>query len=124
MIYFHNVRQQVHKKTNSKTGFTLVCYSFKNIIFFFLGKVKQKFSCIFSTKSATIHFFRCMTAKTGGHMNAKNKLSDMPIQPLLYTMAVTLMLSLLVQSLYNIVDSMNLLIHNRIVLTGSGYTYS
>lgn len=29
----------------------------------------------------------------------------MPIRPLLYTMAVPLMLSLLVQSLYNIVDS-------------------
>ena len=26
---------------SNKTGFTLVCYSFKNIIFFFLGKVKQ-----------------------------------------------------------------------------------
>ena len=32
-------------------------------------------------------------------MNTKNKLADMPIQPLLYTMAVPLMLSLLVQSL-------------------------
>ena len=41
MIYFHNVRQQAHKKTSDKTGFTLVCYSFKSIIFFFLGKVKQ-----------------------------------------------------------------------------------
>lgn len=29
----------------------------------------------------------------------------MPIRPLLYTMAVPLMLSLLIQSLYNIVDS-------------------
>ena len=35
-------------KTSSKTGFTLVCYSFTSIIFFFFEKVKQKFSCIFS----------------------------------------------------------------------------
>ena len=35
-------------------------------------------------------------------MNLKNKLAEMPIRPLLYTMAVPLMLSLLIQSLYNI----------------------
>ena len=35
------MRHQAHKKMSNKTGFTLVCYSFKNIIFFFLGKVKQ-----------------------------------------------------------------------------------
>lgn len=34
-------------------------------------------------------------------MNSKNKLAEMPIRPLLYTMAVPLMLSLLIQSLYN-----------------------
>lgn len=39
-------------------------------------------------------------------MTPKNKLADMPIQHLLYSMAVHIMLSLLVQSLYNIVDSM------------------
>ena len=38
-------------------------------------------------------------------MNPKNKLAEMPVRPLLYTMAVPLMLSLLIQSLYNIVDS-------------------
>ena len=37
-------------------------------------------------------------------MNPKNKLAEMPVRPLLYTMAVPLMLSLLIQSLYNIVD--------------------
>ena len=37
-------------------------------------------------------------------MNPKNKLAEMPTRPLLYTMAVPLMLSLLIQSLYNIVD--------------------
>ena len=37
-------------------------------------------------------------------MNPKNKVAEMPIRPLLYTMAVPLMLSLLIQSLYNIVD--------------------
>ena len=36
-------------------------------------------------------------------MNPKNKLAEMPVRPLLYTMAVPLMLSLLIQSLYNIV---------------------
>ena len=35
-------------------------------------------------------------------MNSRNKLAEMPIRPLLYTMAVPLMLSLLVQSLYNV----------------------
>ena len=39
-------------------------------------------------------------------MNPKNKLAEMPVRPLLYTMAVPLMLSLLIQSLYNIVDSL------------------
>lgn len=39
-------------------------------------------------------------------MNPKNKLAEMPVRPLLYTMAVPLMLSLLIQSLYNIVDMM------------------
>ena len=38
-------------------------------------------------------------------MNSKNKLAEMPIRSLLYTMAIPLMLSLIVQSLYNIVDS-------------------
>ncbi len=38
-------------------------------------------------------------------MGPKNKLGAMPVRPLLYTMAVPLMLSLLIQSLYNIVDS-------------------
>ena len=38
-------------------------------------------------------------------MNSRNKLAEMPIRPLLYTMVVPLILSLLVQSLYNIVDS-------------------
>ena len=37
-------------------------------------------------------------------MNSKNKLAEMPIRSLLYTMAVPLMLSLIVQSLYNIVE--------------------
>ena len=47
MIYFHNVQQQVHKKTSNKTGFTLVCYSFRSIIFCFFEKVKQFFSFIY-----------------------------------------------------------------------------
>ena len=38
-------------------------------------------------------------------MDPKNKLGAMPVRPLLYTMVVPLLLSLLIQSLYNIVDS-------------------
>ena len=38
-------------------------------------------------------------------MNPKNKLAEMPVRSLLYTMAVPLMLSLLISSLYNFVDS-------------------
>ncbi|MDO4447337.1 MAG: hypothetical protein Q4B97_04005 [Lachnospiraceae bacterium] len=50
-------------------------------------------------------------------MNSKNKLAEMPICPLLYTMAALLMLSLLVQSLYNIVDSIFVAILSEIALT-------
>lgn len=57
-------------------------------------------------------------------MNTKNKLADMPIQPLLYTMAVPLMLSLLVQSLYNIVDSMFVAKLSETVLTAASLVYS
>lgn len=39
-------------------------------------------------------------------MDKQNKMAVMPMRKLLYTMAVPLMLSLLIQSLYNIVDSM------------------
>ena len=65
-----------------------------------------------------------MTDKTGGLMNTKNKLADMPIQPLLYTMAVPLMLSLLVQSLYNIVDSMFVAKLSETALTAASLVYS
>ena len=34
-----------------------------------------------------------------------NKLAEMPVRPLLYTRAVPLMLSLLISSLFNLVDS-------------------
>lgn len=57
-------------------------------------------------------------------MNTKNKLADMPIQPLLYTMAVPLMLSLLVQSLYNIVDSMFVARLSETALTAASLVYS
>ena len=65
-----------------------------------------------------------MADKTGGLMNTKNKLADMPIQPLLYTMAVPLMLSLLVQSLYNIVDSMFVAKLSETALTAASLVYS
>lgn len=57
-------------------------------------------------------------------MNTQNKLADMPIQPLLYTMAVSLMLSLLVQSLYNIVDSMFVAKLSETALTAASLVYS
>lgn len=57
-------------------------------------------------------------------MNTKNKLADMPIRPLLYTMAVPLMLSLLVQSLYNIVDSMFVARLSETALTAASLVYS
>ena len=57
-------------------------------------------------------------------MNNRNKLADMPIRPLLYTMAVPLMLSLLVQSLYNIVDSIFVAKLSESALTAASLVYS
>lgn len=57
-------------------------------------------------------------------MNTKNKLAEMPIRPLLYTMAVPLMLSLLVQSLYNIVDSIFVARLSETALTAASLVYS
>ena len=57
-------------------------------------------------------------------MNTKNKLAEMPIRPLLYTMAVPLMLSLLVQSLYNIVDSIFVAKLSETALTAASLVYS
>lgn len=48
----------------------------------------------------------------------------MPIRPLLYTMAVPLMLSLLVQSLYNIVDSIFVAKLSETALTAASLVYS
>ena len=57
-------------------------------------------------------------------MNFRNKLAEMPIRPLLYTMAVPLMLSLLVQSLYNIVDSIFVARLSETALTAASLVYS
>lgn len=57
-------------------------------------------------------------------MNQKNKLSDMPVRPLLYTMAVPLMLSLLIQSLYNIVDSIFVARLSETALTAASLVYA
>lgn len=57
-------------------------------------------------------------------MNSRNKLAGMPIRPLLYTMAVPLMLSLLVQSLYNIVDSIFVARLSETALTAASLVYS
>ena len=57
-------------------------------------------------------------------MNPKNKLAEMPICPLLYTMAVPLMLSLLIQSLYNIVDSIFVTQLSETALTAASLVYA
>ena len=57
-------------------------------------------------------------------MNLKNKLAEMPIRPLLYTMAVPLMLSLLIQSLYNIVDSIFVARLSETALTAASLVYA
>ncbi len=57
-------------------------------------------------------------------MNTKNKLSDTPIQLLLYSMAIPLMFSLIVQSLYNIVDSMFVAKLSEEALTATSLVYS
>lgn len=54
----------------------------------------------------------------------KNKLAEMPIRPLVYTMAIPLMLSLLVQSLYNIVDSIFVARLSETALTAASLVYS
>jgi putative MATE family efflux protein len=53
-----------------------------------------------------------------------NKLQDKPIRPLLYTMAIPLMFSLLVQSLYNIVDSIFVAKLSEDALTAASLVYS
>ena len=57
-------------------------------------------------------------------MNPKNKLAEMPVRPLLYTMAVPLMLSLLIQSLYNIVDSIFVARLSETALTAASLVYA
>ena len=57
-------------------------------------------------------------------MNSRSKLAEMPIRPLMYTMAVPLMLSLLVQSLYNIVDSIFVARLSEAALTAASLVYS
>lgn len=57
-------------------------------------------------------------------MNPKNKLAEMPIRLLLYTMAVPLMLSLLIQSLYNIVDSIFVARLSETALTAASLVYA
>ena len=54
----------------------------------------------------------------------KNKLRDMPVRPLLYTMAVPLMFSLLIQSLYNIVDSIFVAKLSETALTAASLIYA
>ena len=57
-------------------------------------------------------------------MKQKNKLAEMPIRPLLYTMAIPLMLSLLVGALYNIIDSIFVAKLSEKALTAASLVYS
>lgn len=57
-------------------------------------------------------------------MEPKNRLAEMPVRPLLYTMAIPLMLSLLIQSLYNIVDSMFVARLSETALTAASLVYA
>ena len=54
----------------------------------------------------------------------ENELVEMSIRPLLYTMAVPLMLSLLIQSLYNIVDSIFVARLSETALTAASLVYA
>ena len=71
IIYFHNVRQQAHKKTSSKTGFTLVCYSFRSYYIFLLKNVKQKFS---ETALTAVGLNALLSHKLGQHKTEENLL--------------------------------------------------
>lgn len=57
-------------------------------------------------------------------MDPKNKLGAMPVRPLLYTIVVPLMLSLLIQSLYNIVDSIFVARLSETALTAASLVYA
>ena len=57
-------------------------------------------------------------------MNEQNKLAAMPVQRLLYTMSGPLALSLLVQSLYNIVDSIFVARLSEDALTATSLAYA
>ena len=55
IIYFHNVRQHAHKKTSSKTGFTLVCHSFTNYYIFLFKKCQTKIFLLTLAFSSALH---------------------------------------------------------------------
>lgn len=57
-------------------------------------------------------------------MREENKLAVMPMRSLLYTMSLPLMLSLLVQSLYNIVDSIFVARLSEAALTATSLAYA
>ena len=98
IIYFHNVQQHAHKKTSSKTGFTLVCHSFISYYIFLFKKCQTKIFLHFfsfmhynrheikkpsrllkreiTRNSLSSPISRLFFYQTGGHMNTKNKLED------------------------------------------------
>lgn len=57
-------------------------------------------------------------------MEETNKMALMPVRKLLYSMAVPLMMSLLIQSMYNIVDSMFVARLSEDALTATSLAYS
>ena len=98
IISFHNVQQHAHKKTSSKTGFTLVCHSFISYYIFLFKKCQTKIFLHFfsfmhynrheikkpsrllkreiTRNSLSSPISRLFFYQTGGHMNTKNKLAD------------------------------------------------
>lgn len=57
-------------------------------------------------------------------MNEKNKMAEMPIPKLVFSMSLPIMISMLVQSLYNIVDGIFVAKINESALTATSIAYS
>ena len=108
------MRQHAHKKTSSKTGFTLVCHSFRNYYIFLFKKCQTK---IFLHFFSFMHYNRHEIKKPSRLLKreiTRNSLSS-PISRLFF---------LLVQSLYNIVDSMFVAKLSETALTAASLVYS
>lgn len=86
-------------------------------------------------KKTKSFFYSCLTfpliadriQKTGGHVTEnnirENKMGVMPVNRLLLTMSVPMMVSMLVQALYNIVDSMFVAMLSENALTAVSFAF-